>query len=183
MDVCLAYSARVCARNIIIEIGNTVPLFLLGEHILKKLKKHHGAYLSWKSMLNRCKYSEYSNVCARWSGEEGFRNFLKDMGDRPEGCSIDRINYNGDYAPDNCRWATATVQMYNRRQTPSKTGVRGVCICSDKLGNSCLRAQITMHRKTYRKYFSIKDIESAKRWREQKELELYGFAPGGIMIK
>ena len=47
-----------------------------------------------------------------------FGNFYADMGIRPEGCSLDRINVNDDYGPDNCRWADAKQQSHNRR--PSK---------------------------------------------------------------
>jgi len=80
-------------------------------------------YRAWNLMKRRCfnnntaDYSKYGGrgicVCDRW--KNSFSNFLKDMGKRPEGCSLDRIDVNGDYCPENCRWATWNQQQRNRR--------------------------------------------------------------------
>jgi hypothetical protein len=56
-------------------------------------------------------------VCERWTGRDGFINFLNDMGKRPSlEYSIERINNNGNYEPSNCKWATQKEQLSNKRQ-------------------------------------------------------------------
>lgn len=80
-------------------------------------------YNSWKMMRRRCThknatgYEDYGGrgitVCGRWNGS--FEHFLEDMGERPIGMSLDRIDVNGNYELSNCRWATTTEQAYNKR--------------------------------------------------------------------
>ena len=91
-------------------------------------------YHIWAEMKARCqnknnkRFSSYGGrgiqVCDRWAGVNGFDNFLKDMGKRPgQRYSLDRINNDGDYCPENCRWATPNEQAANKRNNTKVPGV------------------------------------------------------------
>lgn len=92
---------------------------------LTELRGTHGKYgtsthKTWRSMVDRCTkpggrgYQQYSHldVCEKWMTFEGF---YEEMGDRPDGMTLDRIDCNLGYFKENCRWADLVTQQQNRR--------------------------------------------------------------------
>jgi hypothetical protein len=113
--------------------GHTRSCSCLRREEMSTRRTTHGAtrqnrtpeYRTWASMIRRCtnpnedNYPAYGGrgitVCDRWRGS--FEAFLKDMGPRPQGTSIDRIDGSAGYEPANCRWATQKEQMRNTRRS------------------------------------------------------------------
>ena len=132
-------------------------------------------YWVWVAMRSRCNspscaaYKHYGGrgikICARW---DDFGAFLSDMGRRPsDKHSLDRIDVNGDYCPENCRWATQLQQVTNRRDMPNKCGFRGI-----RKKYNRYQARITVD---YREHYlgTFKTLGEAIEARKRAE-EVYG---------
>lgn len=151
-------------------------------------KTRHGLtnsnfYNVWRYMIERCHnpshqgYEWYGaigiSVCGRWRDtENGIINFHEDMGDRPEGFTLDRIDPYGDYTPENCRWVDQSTQGFNKKRRDfNKSGRTGVWWDSSR---GKWQTYLTKEgKRRFTKRFDT--FEEAVDYREKLELEYYGF--------
>ena len=118
---------NACVAGQLLRSGKTTSCGCYRAELMRKTKRKHGMSntVEWHTyyrMLDRCyntknaRFSSYGGrgieVCSDW--RHSFSNFYRDMGERPDGCSLDRIDVNGNYEPGNCRWATSRQQAQNK---------------------------------------------------------------------
>lgn len=155
------------------------------EKISESSRKHgmHGTptHKTWTKMRERCNAEYYVEkdyyqdrgitVCAEWdNSERGFQAFFDDMGERPDGKTLDRIDPDEGYSKENCKWSDLTIQAFNRRPTTNTSGRVGVILQP----NGLYRAQIGYYKEIIRLGSHLSFSEACK-IREEAELKYYGF--------
>lgn len=132
---------------------------------------------AWNSMIARCKnvgnpqYPDYGGrgivVCERW--RNSFAAFFEDMGSRPDGLSLDRVDNSGNYEPENCRWATRQQQSFNQRPRKVKGKPSGHCGVWWNPKQNLWQVSLCIHGKTHRlgKFSDLDEAIAARKSAEK----------------
>lgn len=157
-----------CGREVVVRSGNLksgctascgcfkreATLARFTTHGQGAAGRQSGAYLAWQAMKQRCSpraigaknyFERGIRVCERW---ESFKNFFADMGERPPGMTIERIDNDGIYEPSNVRWATTIEQARNTRRNKIIT-VHGITGCVAALAEHFGVNRYTVYHRIY----------------------------------
>lgn len=137
-------------------------------------------YRSWSKLLSRVRNEDYAEwhgdvvVCDRWDTYKGgsFENFYEDMGERPEGKTINRINGAKIYSPETCEWADLSMQSFDQKR--NKTNLSGRTGVRFRADRNKWEAFISIRNEQMRLYYGDSFDEACKK-REEAELKYYGF--------
>lgn len=166
--------------------GTSTSCGCFAKENTSRIKRKHGGtldrskgYRAWTKMINRCT-NPNSKDYPEWGGRgitiseewrHSFENFIRDMGERPSGFLLDRIDVNGNYCKENCRWADPSLSRFNTRKskvnTSGRTGVNHI----KSSGNWQVR--ITLNGVTT-SLGTFQSFEKALEVREEAELEYFG---------
>ena len=138
-------AARKAARILHMQEHNATLMSARIDPAMKN--QNHPLYVTWKGMVRRCRNPNNDNyryygakgitVCDRWA--DSFPAFVSDMGPRPPGKTLDRIDNNKGYEPGNCRWATKLEQYQNSANTPVMVTLAGA---TEMLSELCAKYDI-----------------------------------------
>ncbi len=139
----------------------------------------HPLYNTWNGIRQRCytktsvSYKNYGSkevtMCDSW--KDSFSNFVNDMGPRPEGCSIDRIDNSKGYSPENCKWSTRFEQNYNKSVTVVME-YQGKLYNSFELSELCGISPKTLRSKWKRGH---RGDDLVNKFHDQKEVKYYSW--------
>lgn len=149
------------------------------ESLSKYMIKEYRAFSSAKTRCynpNVESYADYGargiTVCDEWLGEDGFYKFFDALGPSPDKSFLDRIDPNGNYCPENCRWVTPSMSGFNKRKTSRNTSGRTGISWSKKMGK--WKAYIRcITKEEHLGYFD--NFDEAVKVREAAELKYFGF--------
>lgn len=181
--LCACGNTSIVSKKAVVS-GHTKSCGCYKEDTLGQASKTHGKsqeyiYSVWNNMKQRCNnpnntsYDNYGGrgirICDEWSK---FENFLQDMGEPLAGLTLERIDVNGNYCKDNCKWANYYDQAYNTRQYANNTSGKTGVVLNNRTGNwvaSISKDGVVIYLGTY------PEKEDAIFARKQAELNYHGF--------